>query len=117
MALVKTASFEAGGGPIERIITLVLASFIDMEQAGLAQNFVDMFGVVLPVCGDMQGASALQFSRNEREKSRLYDSPLLMPLFRPGIGKIEIYTADTAVRNLVLQYVDGVVTDDPEISE
>ena len=115
MSLSKTTLLESGRCSIERTVAAVLTTLVEMKKRGCVQHLVDVLGVVAPVGSDMQGAAIDQFISDERQEDRLDNSPLVVAFLGPGIRKIKVDTGKRAAGHLVLQNVDCVVTNKPQI--
>ena len=117
MPLPESPALEFGHRAIERAVTVVLAPAGADESIGRRQYFLDVFGIVGPVCGDVQRAARLEPVSAEVEKKRLQDTPLVVPLFWPGVGKIDIDSSQGGRRKLLLQHIDRVFGNKAQIHD
>ena len=54
---------------------------------------------------------------NQLEKVRFDDAAFMVPFFWPGIREVEIESCERARRDLVCQYLDGIVIDDAQVAD
>ena len=50
-----------------------------------------MLGIVRPDGGYVENAASIEFACQKLDKGRLYDAPLVMPFFVPGIREKQVY--------------------------
>jgi hypothetical protein len=90
VSFLKSAPLKFRPRPIKWLLTIVLVMFGTIETIRLGKNFVNVFGVVRPVGCDIQGATVVQAICDQSEKIMLHDAPFMVPLFWPGIWKVNI---------------------------
>lgn len=117
MAQFESAALELRRGPVEWSFATVFTPFSQFKIASGCHGFIDVFSVVGPVGGDMQGAAGLQFVGREVEEGILQQSPLVVPGFGPGIGEIEVEPAQCAVRNLLPENLQRITADKPQVGK
>ena len=93
----------------------VLTPLGAMEVFRPGKRLVNVLGVVGPVGRDVHRAAGRKAVGAERQEAWLDDAPFVMTLFRPRVGKVEIDARQTPARDLVLEHLDRVVRDEPEI--
>jgi hypothetical protein len=94
VSLPQAAPFELGPWAIERVVAVVFPPLDTRKSIRLGKNFVDMLGVICPVGGNVERATIDQPVRDEIEECRLDDATLVVPLFWPRIGKIEVQSSE-----------------------
>ena len=92
MTVPEPSSFELRHRTLERPIAIVFAPFGAPEPCGGGKYLINVLRIVGPVGRDMNGAARLEFVSAKVEKPWLDDPTLVMPLFRPRVGKIQIDT-------------------------
>ena len=95
MAFPEAPGFELGRVSIEWAVSFVLATLHNRECFCLAHHFIDMRGIVGPVSRDAQRTAGFQLGRSEPEERRLHDAAFVVPLFWPGIRKIQYNLLNT----------------------
>src|SRR5690606_7755713 len=56
----------------------------------------------------MEDAINFELGANLLYKFWLYQAPLVVLFFMPGVGKVELQTIDAFVRNTVLKYIHSI---------
>ena len=115
MSFRQSAPLELGPGPAERPVSIVFPFLGTLETAAAVHYFVDMLGVVRPVGCNMQRSAWSQPVCNEVQKRRLNDATLVMALLGPWIGEVEIHARQRGRPDLVCEYLDRVMPDQPQI--
>ncbi len=80
-----------------------------------AQRFQDLDRVLLPVGCDVQVAARRKALGECADERLLQKPPLVMPLFRPRIGKEYMRTRERSWRKHVRDHIDRVVLDDADV--
>jgi len=87
------------------------------QQAAAVQHQQHLLGIGLPVGGEMQAPAGAEPGSHQRHEFVLDDAALVMALLRPGVGKQQLHFVETLGRNLLLQHLDRVVSDDAQIGD
>ncbi len=115
MAEIETAALEfAHRAPVRA--RGVISGRVDKSRLG-AQHLQDVLGVGLPVGGAVQIAARAQTADGQPHEFRLDQAPLVVPLFRPRIGKVDVQSVQAVRRDHVPQHLHRVMLHDAQIAE
>ncbi len=117
MAEAFPSPLEAGGGAIGGT-GHETALRIEIAQARFGredrEHFLRVWG---PIGCEVHLATAFEALGQQTDERRLNQSPLVMSLLRPGIGKKHENFIETRRRQMALKYFHGVMADHPDIPQ
>src|SRR3989338_4250157 len=88
-----------------------------LQQRFRTQHRQYLFGVILPVGGDMEVAARLELLRQLRDKRRLDQAALVVARLVPRIGEKDMHAGERRVAEHVAQHFHGVVLDDADVGD
>src|SRR3546814_14028306 len=83
----------------------------------LFRSVPHLFGVVLPVGGQVQAAVSGEFLHEQRGERGLQQAALVVALLVPGVGEVDADLVERAVGDLVLQHLDRIVVIEAHVVE
>lgn len=112
----QAPALELRRRPVEGIVAVVHTPLAYEKLVAPGDDLVDMFRIVLPVRGDVQGAALLELAGGKLQEIGLHETSLVVAFLRPGVREVQIDSPQGTVRELLLQYFDRVVTDETQIA-
>src|SRR5690606_18901401 len=73
------------------------------------ENVAHMFGVGVPVGGQVQQTARMKALVQQVHEERLDQPPLVVPILVPGVGEVHAHLVQRGGRDLLAQHLDGVM--------
>ena len=115
MPQAQAALLELGERAVVRARRVVSSGVF--QQRFRAQYCQHLFGVVLPVGGDMNVPAGFKFLNQLRHEWRLDQAALVVARLVPWVGEEDVHAVQRVVGQHVAQHFDCIVLDDADITE